>query len=79
MVTTVHPLQVVASFPPDPHDLPVSLIVTPEEVIEVQNPPASPQGIDWSKLAPEALDEMPVLRELQALRKDRVRDRQVGS
>lgn len=64
VATTVHPLQIVEDFPADPHDLPLNLIVTPQEVIEVSDPPPAPQGIDWSLLTEEDLREMPVLQEL---------------
>ena len=63
-VTTVHPLQLVADFPTDPFDLPVSLIATPEATIEVAEPPPAPPGIDWQSLPGGALSEMPVLAEL---------------
>lgn len=61
VATTVHPLQVVDSFPTDPHDLPLSCIVTPDETISVNTPSSPPTGIDWTALSDEALDEMPVL------------------
>lgn len=65
VVTTVHPLQLVGGFPTDSHDLPLSLVVTPEEVIEVSDPPPAPGGIDWDLLSEEDLEEMPVLRRLK--------------
>lgn len=68
VVTTVHALQLVEDFPVDEHDLPVSLIITPEQVLEVSNPPPAPSGIAWDKLSPQELEAMPVLRELQAQR-----------
>ena len=71
VVTTVHRLQVLEGFPTEPHDLPVSLIATEEELIEVSNPPPAPQGIDWDLLPDEALEEMPVLAELRALQRSR--------
>lgn len=64
VATTVHPLQRVADFPADPFDLPVSLIATPDETIEVTDPPAAPTGIDWAALPGGALEEMPILAEL---------------
>jgi len=64
VVTTVHPLQIVESFPRDPHDLPVSAIVTPEQVIRVRRPPRPPSRIDWRLLSEKDLREMPVLEEL---------------
>jgi 5-formyltetrahydrofolate cyclo-ligase len=36
LATTVHPLQVVQAFPVEAHDTPLSLIATPDEVIEVK-------------------------------------------
>ena len=68
VATTVHPLQVVRSMPRDPNDLPVRLIATPDEVIEVDAPPPAPAGIDWSLLSEDAIREMPVLQELQRRR-----------
>ncbi len=65
VATTVHPIQRVESVPTDAHDLPLSWIVTPEEAVEVSDPPAPPTGIDWGALSDEDLDEMPVLRELR--------------
>jgi 5-formyltetrahydrofolate cyclo-ligase len=67
VATTVHPLQVVGDFPTEPHDLPVSIIATPDEVLEVQRPPTAPKGIDWARLPEGALEEMPVLAALRRL------------
>jgi 5-formyltetrahydrofolate cyclo-ligase len=65
VATTVHPVQLVASVPTDPHDLPLSRIVTPEDTIRVTDPPVPPTGIDWAALSETDLQEMPVLRELR--------------
>ncbi|WP_263784631.1 5-formyltetrahydrofolate cyclo-ligase [Salinibacter grassmerensis] len=65
VATTVHSLQCVASVPTDPHDLPLSQIVTPEETIEATDSPAPPTGIDWTALSEADLEEMPVLRQLR--------------
>jgi 5-formyltetrahydrofolate cyclo-ligase len=67
VATTVHPLQVLRGFPTEAHDLPVSLIATPEELIEVREPAPPPAGIDWELLPPQALEEMPVLADLKRL------------
>jgi 5-formyltetrahydrofolate cyclo-ligase len=69
VVTTVHPLQVLDGFPTEDHDLPVSLIATPGDVIEVKHPPAAPKGIDWDLLPAKALEEMPLLGELRQLKR----------
>jgi 5-formyltetrahydrofolate cyclo-ligase len=65
VVTTVHPLQIVADLPRDEHDLALTLIVTPEEAIEVPDPLPSPTGIDWTRLTETDLEAMPILSELR--------------
>jgi 5-formyltetrahydrofolate cyclo-ligase len=67
VATTVHPLQLLAGFPTEPHDLPVSLVATPDKLIEIKQPAKAPTGIDWNRLPPQALEEMPVLAELRRL------------
>jgi 5-formyltetrahydrofolate cyclo-ligase len=67
VVTTVHALQILEEFPTEPHDVPVSIIATPGELIEIAQPPAAPSGIDWDMLPLEALEEMPILAELKSL------------
>jgi 5-formyltetrahydrofolate cyclo-ligase len=71
VATTVHSVQVVERFPRDPTDLPLSLLVTPEETIRIRHPPAAPTGIDWDRLTEADLTEMPVLRDLTAIRTKR--------
>lgn len=67
VVTTVHDAQVVADFPIDGHDQPLSMAVTPTRVITVERPLPSPAGIEWDKLPPDALAAMPVLASLRSL------------
>jgi 5-formyltetrahydrofolate cyclo-ligase len=67
VATTLHPIQVLVGFPTESHDLPVSLIATPDVLIEVRKPSRPPAGIDWDLLPPAALEEMPVLGELRRL------------
>jgi 5-formyltetrahydrofolate cyclo-ligase len=67
VATTVHPLQVLEDFPTEAHDLPVSIIATPDELVEVKRTASPPKGIDWARLPEEALEEMPVLGELRRL------------
>lgn len=62
--TSVHRSQLVDDFPSDAHDLPVSVIATPDDTITVDDPPPAPPGIDWDALSQEDLDAMPVLRDL---------------
>lgn len=65
VATTVHELQVVDSIPLAPNDLPLSIIATPERLVDVARPPPAPAGIDWDLLSEAALDAMPVLRALR--------------
>jgi 5-formyltetrahydrofolate cyclo-ligase len=64
VATTVHDLQVVASVPRDPTDQPLSVIATPTHAIRIKRPSAAPTGIDWTRLSPADLEEMPILAEL---------------
>jgi len=68
VATTVHELQVLQRFPTAAHDVPVSIIATPTELIEIVPPRPIPAGVDWNKLTTEALREMPVLAELKRLK-----------
>lgn len=65
VATTVHGVQIVERLPLEPNDLPVALIVTPDEVIEVADPPPAPAGIAWERLSEADLAAMPVLQELK--------------
>jgi len=67
VATTVHPLQVVdgGRIPVTDHDVPVDLIVTPEEVIVTAGRPARPAGIDWSSLTEEKIAAIPLLQRLR--------------
>jgi 5-formyltetrahydrofolate cyclo-ligase len=67
VATTVHELQILESFPTLPHDVWLSIIATPEHLIEVLPAPAAVDGIDWEALPASALDEMPVLAQLREL------------
>jgi 5-formyltetrahydrofolate cyclo-ligase len=62
VATTVHPLQIVDALPTDAHDLPLSLIVTPDETVQVDDPPKPPEGIDWAAITDQDLNEMPVVK-----------------
>ena len=69
VATTVHSMSVVDDFPRDDIDLPLTIVVTPDEVIHVSDPFPPPDGIQWDRLSEQELDEMPVLRDLLALKK----------
>jgi len=64
IVTSVHPLQIVdEKIPMTQHDIPLTAIVTPEEVIETKSSFARPKGIYWSMLSQEKMDDIPVLNQ----------------
>jgi 5-formyltetrahydrofolate cyclo-ligase len=62
--TTVHPLQIVdGPLPCEPHDFPLDLIVTPDEVLRPRRR-KRPPGIVPGDLAAEVVAAVPALREL---------------
>jgi 5-formyltetrahydrofolate cyclo-ligase len=66
VVTTVHPLQVVADPLPEMlHDFRVDVIVTPDEVMRATDPRPSP-GIIWDELEQAKIAEIPVLARLSS-------------
>ncbi len=65
IATTVHPLQLVAGeIEMCLHDIPVDLIVTPEEVVETRTIFPRPSGIYWELLPREKFATIPVLDRL---------------
>ncbi|ESS11822.1 MAG: 5-formyltetrahydrofolate cyclo-ligase [uncultured archaeon A07HR60] len=72
VATTVHERQVLDGQPgisadmpePEPHDVPLDLIVTPERTIQTNTQYDQPAGVDWNRLPTDRLDEIPVLAEL---------------
>jgi 5-formyltetrahydrofolate cyclo-ligase len=68
IVTSVHPLQIVdEEIPMTEHDIPLSAIVTPTEVIEIESPLPRPKGIYWEMLPPEKIEAIPVLKNRKKL------------
>jgi len=68
IVTSVHPLQIIdEEIPMKEHDIPLTAIVTPQEVIVTKSCYRRPKGIDWKILRQEKIDPIPVLK----ARKDR--------
>ncbi len=64
IVTSVHPLQILnEDILMTDHDISLTAIITPEEVIEVQSSFSRPEGIYWKLLPQEKIDAIPVLRE----------------
>ena len=69
LVTSVHPLQIVAeAIPMIEHDIPLTAIITPEEVISIESLLTRPKGIYWNMLPQEKIDEIPVLKAKQGKR-----------
>ena len=68
VVTTVHPSQVVepGRIPMAGHDMPLDLVVTPDEVIECARRADRPRGIAWNTLTREKIDAIPLLGRLHA-------------
>ncbi|RQG88783.1 5-formyltetrahydrofolate cyclo-ligase [Natrarchaeobius halalkaliphilus] len=65
VATTVHERQVLDdAIEADDHDVPMDLIVTPERVRRPDERD-SPTGIDWDRLDPDRLEEIPVLERLR--------------
>jgi 5-formyltetrahydrofolate cyclo-ligase len=66
IVTSVHPLQIVdEEIPMTEHDIPLSAIVTANQVIELKFSYARPKGIYWKLLSQEKVEEIPILRSRQ--------------
>jgi 5-formyltetrahydrofolate cyclo-ligase len=68
IVTTVHDCQVYDELPLDlfqNYDIPVDMIVTPTEVIRIENKLPRPDGIIWHLLSERRLGVVPVLKEIK--------------
>jgi 5-formyltetrahydrofolate cyclo-ligase len=66
VVTSVYPLQIIdEEIPMTEHDIPLSAIVTPTEVIEITTKFPRPEKIYWNILPREKLDDIPVLKSRQ--------------
>jgi len=68
VITTVHESQIVASVPLEDHDIAVDYIVTPTRVLATGRAKPRLAGIIWSKVSPEMMERMPVLKELRERR-----------
>jgi 5-formyltetrahydrofolate cyclo-ligase len=63
IVTSVHPLQIVnEEIPMMEHDIPVTCIITPDEIIETKTVMKKPKGIYWKLLPAEKIKAIPVLK-----------------
>ncbi|XP_074470056.1 methenyltetrahydrofolate synthase domain-containing protein isoform X1 [Sebastes fasciatus] len=80
VVTIVHDCQVM-DFPEElmeSHDLTVDYILTPTRVIKTSCQLPKPQGIIWTKLDPEKLEKIPILKKLRALEEENGKDVTLG-
>ena len=69
IVTSVHALQILdEDLPMTEHDIPLSVIVTPGEIIETAANFPRPKGIYWRMLAPEKIEAIPILKIATATR-----------
>jgi 5-formyltetrahydrofolate cyclo-ligase len=63
ILTSVHPLQVVNEpIPMTEHDIPLNVIVTPNEIIEIESKLSRPKAIYWEMLPAEKIAAIPVLQ-----------------
>jgi 5-formyltetrahydrofolate cyclo-ligase len=63
IVTSVHPLQIVTEeILMTEHDIPLNVILTPNEIIEIESTLPRPKGIYWDMLLLEKIESIPVLK-----------------
>jgi len=63
IATSVHPLQIVDDeIPMTEHDIPLTAIVTPAEIIDIKPRFKRPKGIYWEMLPDEKVQAIPVLK-----------------
>jgi 5-formyltetrahydrofolate cyclo-ligase len=66
VVTTVHPMQVLEEeLPWTQHDVPLTYVATPDEVIRCDGEWPRPTGIYWEDLEEEKIAQIPLLRKLR--------------
>jgi 5-formyltetrahydrofolate cyclo-ligase len=67
IVTTVHPLQIVADsqLPMQAHDWSLNYIITPFEVIKTNSNYPRPTGLNWDAIRPDQYEKIPILRKLK--------------
>ena len=69
VVTTVHDIQCVDYFPPAAHDLSVSIVATPNTLLEIEVENSPPTGICWELLTEKDFEVMPILKEIRSCSK----------
>ncbi len=66
VVTTVHERQIWPDpLDSDPHDVPITQIVTPERHYEPESVRSPPTGIDWSVLDSATIEAIPILASIR--------------
>ncbi len=66
VVTTVHPMQVLdEELPWTQHDVPLTYLATPEEVIRCSGEWPRPNGIYWEDLEEEKIAQIPLLKKMR--------------
>jgi 5-formyltetrahydrofolate cyclo-ligase len=67
VVTTVHALQILDEpIPMSEHDIPVDVLVSPDEVVETNHTLSRPEGIYWHLLPEDKIAAIPILRQLRS-------------
>jgi 5-formyltetrahydrofolate cyclo-ligase len=70
IVTSVHSLQIMdEEIPMTEHDIPLTAVITPNEVITIKARSKRPKGIYWKLLPDEKIDSIPVLKSKTGKRK----------
>jgi 5-formyltetrahydrofolate cyclo-ligase len=63
IVTSVHPLQIIEEeMPMTEHDIPLTAIVTPKEIIDIKPRFKRPKGIYWEMLPQDKIEAIPALQ-----------------
>ena len=63
IVTSIHPLQIVdEEIPLTEHDIPLTAIITPAQIIEIKSRLKRPKGIYWKMLPQEKIEAIPCLK-----------------
>lgn len=72
VVGTIHSAQLIdEEIPVEEYDLTVDWIATEKELIQTNSPYAKPDGIKWDRVTAEEMEEMPVLKEVWELTKNK--------
>ncbi|HEY44560.1 MAG TPA: 5-formyltetrahydrofolate cyclo-ligase [Anaerolineae bacterium] len=67
VVTTIHRLQILDEpIPMLEHDIPVDILVSPDEVVKTDHTLSRPEGIYWHLLPEDKIAAIPILRQLRS-------------